>query len=562
MPEGRDIRKGGKAEEVGRGAGEANGDAGDQAKADPTKPVHATGRGHRGKKRSQTETVGGREVTGRHVIEWIEKYCRIPEGKHVGQLVRLTSHQKRWLKRIYDSPTRTFILSMARKNAKTALSAFLLLVHLVGPKSKPNSQLFSAAQSRDQAAILFSLAAKVVRFSPDLRATVMIRDTAKQLYCAERGTLYRALSADASTAYGLSPAFVVHDELGQVRGARSELYEALETAAGAQAEPISIIISTQAPNDGDLLSMLIDDALTGTDPTKKVELYTAPEDGDAFSVDSIRAANPHFDEFMNQEEVKRQAAEAQRLPSREASYRNLILNQRVEAKAPFITKQIWLENAGAPEKLKPKDKVFGGLDLSAVADLTALVLIHQVGELIDVHPSFWLPEDGLAEKSRLDKETYDVWSKQGLLLTTPGASIEYEFIADYLRGIFDAFDVQAMAFDRYNMKFLKPWLEQAGFTEAELAKFVEFGQGFVSMSPAIRELESLLLARKMRHGKHPVLTMCMANATVATDPAENRKFVKGKATGRIDGAVALAMAVGAKMLAPPVEVKKFQFFAL
>ncbi|HXK16668.1 MAG TPA: terminase TerL endonuclease subunit, partial [Polyangiaceae bacterium] len=104
--------------------------------------------------------------------------------------------------------------------------------------------------------------------------------------------------------------------------------------------------------------------------------------------------------------------------------------------------------------------------------------------------------------------------------------------------------VEAIAFDRYNMKFLKPWLERAGFTEEELAKFVEFGQGFVSMSPAIRELESMLLARKLRHANHPVLTMCAANATVMMDPAGNRKFIKGRTTGRIDGMVALAMAVG------------------
>lgn len=507
--------------------------------------------------------MGGSEVTGRDVIAWIEQHCRIPEGKHVGERVRLTEHQRRWICRIYDSPTRTFILSMARKNAKTALSAFLLLVHLVGPKSKPNSQLFSAAQSRDQAAILFSLAAKVVRFSPDLRASVSIRDTAKQLYCAERGTLYRALSADASTAFGLSPAFVVHDELGQVRGPRSELYEALETAAGAQLEPLSIIISTQAPNDADLLSVLIDDALSGSDPQKKVELHVAPEESDPFSEDAIRAANPHFDYFMNQEEVRRQAEEARRLPSREASYRNLILNQRVEAKAAFIAPQIWLENGADPEPLRPKDRVFGGLDLASVSDLCSLELVKQSGDWIDVHSTFWLPKEGLAEKSRADKAPYDLWSQAGLLLTTPGASVEYEYIAGHLRKVFDTYDVQAIAFDRYNWKFLKPWLEKAGFTEAELKKFIEFGQGFVSMSPAIREFESLLLARKIRHGKHPVLTMCIRNAVVSTDPAENRKFVKGKATGRIDGAVALAMAVGAKMLAPPEEPKpKFQFFSL
>ena len=162
---------------------------------------------------------------------------------------------------------------MGRKNAKTAFSAFLLLLHLCGPEARPNSQLFSGAQSRDQAAVLFALAAKVVRQSPDLTQYVTVRDTAKQLFCPELGTLYRALSAEASTAYGLSPAFVVHDELGQVRGPRFDLYEALETASAAQDEPLSIIISTQAPTDGDLLSVLIDDALTGKDPRVKVVLY-------------------------------------------------------------------------------------------------------------------------------------------------------------------------------------------------------------------------------------------------------------------------------------------------
>lgn len=481
---------------------------------------------------------------GERNIAWIEAHCRIPEGRLVGKPVKLTRKQKEWIRRIYDSPTRLFILSMARKNAKTALSSFLLLLHLCGPEAKPNSQLYSAAQSREQAAILFALAAKVVRMSPELNAYVTVRDTAKQLFCAELGTLYRALSAEASTAYGLSPVFTVHDELGQVRGPRSELYEALETASAAQESPLSIVISTQAPTDADLLSLLIDDGLAGADPRIKVELCTAPMDADPFSEEAIRAANPHYDDFMNKEEVLRQASDAKRMPSREASYRNLILNQRVEAKNPFVTRTVWQENGGEPDEFEPGAEVFGGLDLSSVSDLTALVLVSPQGESLGVKPVFWLPGDGLAEKSRNDRVPYDLWESQGLLQTTPGASIEYEFIAAYLRDVFDRYSVRAIAFDRYNMKFLKPWLERAGFTEEELERFVEFGQGFVSMSPAIRDLESRLLARKLRHGNHPVLTMCAANATVVSDPAENRKFVKSKASGRIDGMVALAMAVG------------------
>ena len=430
---------------------------------------------------------------------------------------------------------------MARKNAKTALSAFLVLLHLSGPEAKANSQLYSAAQSRDQAAILFELAAKVVRMSPDLAEYVNIRDTAKELLCTELGTFYKALSADAATKFGLSPALVIHDELGQVVGPRSQLYEALETASAAQDDPLSIIISTQAPTDADLLSLLIDDALTGADPRNKVEIYTAPLDGDPFTEKSIRAANPHFDNFMNKEEVRRQAQDAKRLPSREPAFRNLILNQRVEARTPFVSRTIWQESGDQPESLEGRP-VFGGLDLSSVNDLTALVLVAEDG---DCESTFWLPEEGLAEKSRNDRVPYDKWARDGFLNTCPGRAIEYHFIADHLRWVFDNYDVQRLNFDRYNMRHLTPWLEKVGFNEEELAKFEPFGQGFVSMTPALRELESRLLSRKLRHGNHPVLTMCAANAVAISDPAGGRKFTKAKATGRIDGMVALAMALAA-----------------
>lgn len=485
--------------------------------------------------------MGVRRVTrGERNIAWIQEHCRIPEGKFVGQPVKLAEFQQDVIRGIYDTPTRRAIVSFGRKNAKTTLSAFLLLLHLCGPESRANSQLYSAAQSRDQASILFALAAKVVRMSPDLSAVVTIRDTAKQLFCPDLGTIYRALSADAATAYGLSPVFIVHDELGQVKGPRSELYEALETASAAQEQPLSIVISTQAPTDADLLSVLIDDALAGNDPTQKCWLYTATTDADPFSDEAIRAANPAFDIFMNKEEVRRQAEDARRMPSREAAYRNLICNQRVEARNPFVTRSVW-EGCGAMAEPLEGKRVWGGLDLSSVSDLTALVLVSGEG---DVHPTFWLPGDGLAEKSRNDRVPYDVWARDGWLETTPGRSIEYEFIAHHLREVFDSCDVQALAFDRYNMRFLKPWLERVGFTEDELERFVEFGQGFASMSPALRELESKILNAQLKHGNHPVLAMCANNATVVQDPAENRKFVKSRASGRIDGMVALAMAVG------------------
>jgi len=507
------------------------------------------------------------ETRAERNIRWIENYCRVPEGRLVGQPVKLRPWQQDELRKIYDNPvgTRRAIISFGRKNGKTALACFLLLLHLCGPEARSNSQLFSAAQSRDQAAILFSLAAKTVRMSPDLNDVVHIRDTAKQLYCEELGTLYRALSAEASTAYGLSPVFIVHDELGQVRGPRSELYEALETATGAQDSPLSIVISTQAPNPDDLLSVLIDDAKTGADPRVVMSLYTAPDDADPFEAETIKLANPAFGDFQNADEVLAMAEDARRMPSREPEYRNLILNQRVEMFAPFVSRSVW-GACGSPVAPRFEGPVFGGLDLSSVNDLTAKVYVSPIDAVLHVKPTFWLPGDGLREKSRVDRVPYDVWAEQGFLRTTPGRTVDYEFVAATLYADCEQMDVRKIAFDRWNWKHLKPWLLRAGFSEEQLegdkAIFEQMGQGYQSMSPALRDLESDLLDGKIAHGNHPVLTMCAANAVVTSDPAGNRKLDKAKATGRIDGMVALAMA---RAVAGTFEVKpepKYQMLIL
>jgi phage terminase large subunit-like protein len=439
------------------------------------------------------------------VIIFIETNCRVPEGRDVGKPLKLREWQRHNIRLIYDNPagTRRAIISFGRKNGKTAFAAMLLLAHLCGPRVKPNSQLNSAAQSRDQASILFNLAAKIIRLSPTLLPALVIRDTVREIFCPGLGTIYKALSAEASTAFGLSPAFIVHDELGQVKGSRSPLYEALETAVGAHEQPLSIVISTQAPTDADLLSVLIDDAQAAHDSRVVLSLYSADEKLDAFGEEAIRAANPAFGDFLNATEVLAMAEDARRMPSREAEYRNLVLNQRVEASSPFVS------------------------------------------PAMHVKPTFWLPEHELRAKAQHDRVPYDVWARSGALQTTPGKSVEYEFVAEYLRGLFDRLDIRALGFDRWNFRHLKPWLLKAGFSEEEVAeKFVEFGQGMQSMSPALRDLDSDLRNAKIAHGGHPVLTMCARNAVVQSDPAGNRKLTKLKSRGRIDGMVALAMARG------------------
>lgn len=490
--------------------------------------------------KSRSRGKGKAKTRAARNIAWIEKHCVVPDGKFVGKPVKLRPFQCDIIRGIYDQSTRRAIISFGRKNAKTSLAAMLLLLHLAGPEARPNSELYSSALSRDQAAIIFRLAAKMVRLSEELSAYIAIRDTVKQLFCAELGTLYSALSADASTNFGLSPVFIVHDELGQVKGPRHPLYEALETATGAQESPLSIVISTQAPNDADLLSVLIDDAQKESDPRTRLFLFTADEDADPFTEETIRQANPAFGDFQNADETLAMAEDARRMPAREAEYRNLILNQRVEASSPFVTKTVWTQNGEAPDDW---DTVYGGLDLSETNDLTALVLVSPVRGLLSVRPTFWLPEEGLPERARKDRVPYDVWQQQGFLKTTPGRSIEYEYVAEYLASLFGQMTIRKVAFDRYNMRHFRPWLVKAGLSEMFIDDhFVEFGQGYVSMSPALRTLESMLLNGKIRHGNHPVLTMCSANAVVRMNDKGDRQLDKKKSRGRIDGMVSLAMA--------------------
>ncbi|MDQ1835565.1 terminase large subunit [Massilia scottii] len=478
---------------------------------------------------------------GEKVCAFIERYCLAPEGDHIGKPIRLEHFQRKFILEIYDNPvgTHSAYLSIARKNGKTALIGAILLAHLVGPEAVRNSQIISGAQSKEQAAVVFELARKMIEMSEVLSKLVRIQPSGKRLIGLARNVLYRALSAEGKTAHGLSPILAILDEVGQIIGPTDKFVSAITSAQGAYTNPLLIAISTQAPTDADLFSTWIDAQASAPDPRVVCHVYAAPADCQLDDQKAWAAANPALGIFRSLADVAKQCKQAIDMPANEPEFRNLILNQRVEAVAPFVARSTWESNNGAPGDASGK-KVWAGLDLSSVNDLTSLEAVDETG---GVHSYFWLPEHGLVEKSRKDKVPYDLWKKQGFLYTTPGKAIEYEFVADFLRGFFDRFDVQKLGFDRYNMKFLKPWLVKAGFSDVELDRFVDFGQGTASMTPALRDLEVRLLNSQLRHGSHPVLNMCCANAKVVGDSGA-RKFDKARARGRIDGMVALAMAVG------------------
>lgn len=491
-------------------------------------------------------------------MRFCESFLKIPEGKDAGKPLYLTESLEKFFYSVFDNPygTRKAILSMARKNAKSTGIACILLCFLVGPEAKLNTQIVSGAMSREQAGLIYKLAAKMVNQSPELRSLVKEIPSKKMLIGLPLNVEFQALAADGATAQGLSVYLGLIDEVGQVKGPRSDFIEAITTSQGAHEEPLIIYLSTQAPTDADLLSIMIDDATNNQDPHTVCHVYAAPAECDLMDKEAWAMANPGLGLFRSEKDLEEQMKEAVRLPSKENGARNLLLNQRISINSPFVTKSVWQTNGDHPQPLKKK-KVWGGLDLSAVSDLTGLVLIGEDG---DVESYAWLPEDGIVEKSKSDRVPYDTWANEGYLTLTPGNAIRYEWVAKQLRRIFDDYDVQKINFDRYNIKFLKPWLEHEGFTEEELKKFGEFGQGFVSMTGALRALESALLAKELKHGNNPVLTMCMGNCVIETDAAGNRKFTKKKANGRIDLAVCLAMAEDARSKNETEKPKEYQLF--
>jgi phage terminase large subunit-like protein len=329
------------------------------------------------------------------------------------------------------------------------------------------------------------------------------------------------------------------DEVGQVRGPQDSFIDAITTAQGAHDNPLLVAISTQAATDADLFSIWLDDAKMSEDPRIVSHVYAAPDDCEVTDEKAWQAANPALGIFRSLDDLAEQAKKAARMPSAENTFRNLGLNQRVSTVCPFISIDVW-KNCGGPVLDFGSAPVWCGLDLSARTDLTALVMIGKIAGVWHVVPHFWTPEHGLMDRAKRDRVPYDLWAKQGYLHTTPGKTVDYEFVAQDIGAILQNIDVQTIAYDRWRIGLLQKELDGIGIA----LPLSEHGQGFKDMSPALDTLEAELMNGRVAHGMHPVLTMCAANAVISKDAAGNRKLDKHNATGRIDGLVAMAMAFG------------------
>lgn len=498
-------------------------------------------------------------------VKQIFKFCElliVPSGKGAGKPLKLRPWQKWFIRDVYgplnrkgSRLVRRAILCIARKNGKSFLTAALALVHLVGPESVPNGEIYSAATERKQAGIIFKYAAQIVRASPELLSVIKIVDSTKTMVYYGNGSTFEAVSAEAGSKYGFNPTVVIYDELAQARN--RDLHDALDTSMAAREEPLFIVISTQSKDPLHILSQLIDDGLSGRDPTTVCHLYAIPDDADEDAIFTDKKlwklANPALGDFRSLPEMRTMAKRARRLPDFEASFRNLYLNQRVDAKSPIIPRLEWV---GCKDEyiVEDSEEIYLGLDLSGKTDLTALVGVT-VSDGSRVLAWFWKPEASLKDHETRDRVPYATWVKQGFIETTPGRTVQYDWVVTRLAEIAARYTVKGMAFDRWRIDNFKNDCDRVGLDvyvdgkDDELAgavRLVPWGQGFKDMAPAIDELESAVLDRTLHHNGHPCLTWNMSNAMGLKDPAGNRKMDKSASRFRIDGAVALAMAVGLK----------------
>ena len=357
-------------------------------------------------------SLPGDELTrGERVCLFIERYCRVPEGKLVGRPMRLLDFQVLFILAIYDNPhgTRTAILSLARKNGKSAVIAALLLAHICGPEAVQNSQLVSGATSRDQAALVYTLAEKMIMASPQLLRLCTMVPSHKAIRGSMRNTSYRALSADATRAHGQSPVLVILDEVGQLRGPTSPFVDALTTAQGAHDNPLLIAISTSAAADADMFSMWIDDAERSQDPHIVCHVYKASETADLMDRNEWLKANPALGVFRSEKDLRAQIEKAQRLPALENAARNLLLNQRISLDSLWLAPSVWRKTSGQPDiaAFQGNARVALGLDLSQRQDLTAAVLAAQdFNGVVHLLVYAFTPSEGIESRAARDRVPY------------------------------------------------------------------------------------------------------------------------------------------------------------
>jgi phage terminase large subunit-like protein len=441
-----------------------------------------------------------------------------------------------------EDKTRRFrvaYVSTARKSGKSTLAAGVGLYMFLADQ-EPGADCVTASTKRDQSRIVHAESIRMVQSSPELKPLVQVfKDN---LSIPSRHCAYSPLGADADTLDGLNLSCIIADEVHAWKG--RGLWDVLNTATGARRQPLTFAITTAGFDRLSLayeLQQYSQKILDGIIPDDSFcPLIWSLDEGDSWDDPSVwQKANPNIGVSVKLSSLEEECERAKKMPSAVNAFRRLRCNEWTESHSQ------WLDMAAYDECSRPvpladlegRDCI-GGLDLATTEDITALVLLFRDDEgNYSVIPYFWVPEDSVATRSKRDRVAYDVWARQGLLETTPGNVTDYDYIQEKIRELAETYRIKEIAYDRWNSSQLVTRLTDDG------AIMVPVGMGYKSLHAPVLEFERLVLSRKVAHGGNPVLRWMVSNVSIKQDPAGNKKPDKAASSEKIDGVVALLLAL-------------------
>ena len=485
-----------------------------------------------------------------YAVMFIESLCHT-KGTWAGKPFELIDWQEQIIRDLFGilKPNgyrqfNTAYVEIPKKMGKSELAAAVALLLTCGD-GEERAEVYGCAADRQQAAIVFDVAADMVRMCPALSRRVKILASQKRIIYKPTNSFYQVLSAEAYSKHGFNIHGVVFDELHTQPNRK--LFDVMTKGSGdARMQPLYFLITTAGTDTHSICyetHQKAKDILEGRkiDPTFYPVIYGADESEDWTDPKIWRKANPSLGITVGIDKVRAACESARQNPGEENAFRQLRLNQWVKQAVRWMPMEKWDACAFAVNEDALEGRVcYGGLDLSSTTDITAFVLVFPPTDEDDryvVLPYFWIPEDSMDLRVRRDHVPYEVWERQGYLMTTEGNVVHYGYIEKFIERLGEKFNIREIAFDRWGAIQMVQNLEGMGFT------VVPFGQGFKDMSPPTKELMKLVLEKRIAHGGHPVLRWMMDNIYIRTDPAGNIKADKERSTEKIDGAVATIMAL-------------------
>lgn len=490
------------------------------------------------------------EEMANFAVTFIEQLCHT-KGTWAGKKFKLLDWQEQIIRDLFGTlkpngyrQFNTAYIEIPKKNGKSELAAAVALLLCCGD-GEQRAEIYGCAADRGQATIVFDVAADMVRMCPALNKRCKILTSQKRILFTPTNSFYQVLSAEAYSKHGFNIHGVVFDELHTQPNRK--LFDVMTKGSGdARMQPLYFLITTAGTDTNSICyetHQKAKDILEGRkiDPTFYPVIYGAGEDEDWTDPKVWLKSNPSLGETIGMDKVEAACESAKQNPGEENSFRQLRLNQWVKQAVRWMPMDKWDACAfPANEEMLEGRVCYGGLDLSSTTDLTSFCLVfppEDEDEPYYVLPYFWVPEDTLDLRVKRDHVPYDLWHRQGYLETTEGNVVHYGYIEKFIERLGERFNIRDIAFDRWGATQMSQDLENMGFT------VVPMGQGFASMSPPTKELMKLTLERKIAHGGHPVLRWNMDNIFIRTDPAGNIKADKAKSTEKIDGAIAMIMAL-------------------